>query len=317
MAWRPFPHHQDLPLADHAAAVAERFDFAARTTDAVEAGDLLARAPGILLIDPWYLAADQHSAAFRQMAANLPSWILPVLIPDPRPCTRAEALASDARTQLGDTRTNSPHAKQAFRGISSQQEFLHVMPFLVAEAEREFLRHRPASRATANLPRHRTEDPAPSPPGRYAWPDKSPGHAFISYVREDSAQVARLQARLQAAGIPVWRDVDELWPGEDWRKKVRHAITDNALVFLACFSTASNTKRASFQYEELRLAVQELRTRNPDVPWLIPVRLDECHIPDLEISPGQTLQSFHYVNLFGADYDQEATTLIKAVKRML
>jgi len=64
-------------------------------------------------------------------------------------------------------------------------------------------------------------------------------HAFISYVREDSRQVDRLQAILQAAGIPVWRDTADLWPGEDWRARIRSAINDNALVFLACFSATS------------------------------------------------------------------------------
>ncbi len=43
------------------------------------------------------------------------------------------------------------------------------------------------------------------------------GHVFISYVREDSDHVDRLQRALQAAGIPVWRDTADLWPGEDWR----------------------------------------------------------------------------------------------------
>jgi hypothetical protein len=57
------------------------------------------------------------------------------------------------------------------------------------------------------------------------------GHAFISYAREDSPRVDQLQQMLKAAGIPEWRDTAGLWPGEDWRAKIRHAITDNALVF--------------------------------------------------------------------------------------
>ena len=44
---------------------------------------------------------------------------------------------------------------------------------------------------------------------------------------------------LEAAGIPVWRDTADLWPGEDWRMNIRRAITDNALVFIACFSLVS------------------------------------------------------------------------------
>ena len=76
------------------------------------------------------------------------------------------------------------------------------------------------------------------PEGRNKLPivEETAGHAFISYVREDVHQVDQLQQVLEAAGISVWRDTAALWPGEEWRRKIRHAITDNALVFIACFS---------------------------------------------------------------------------------
>jgi TIR domain-containing protein len=61
------------------------------------------------------------------------------------------------------------------------------------------------------------------------------GHAFISYVREDSQQADRVQQVLEAAGVPVWRDTADLWPGQDWRAEIRRAITSDALVFIACF----------------------------------------------------------------------------------
>src|SRR5262249_41092023 len=90
------------------------------------------------------------------------------------------------------------------------------------------------------------------------------GHVFISYVREDSHHVDRLQQTLEAAGVRVWRDTADLWPGEDWRAKIRHAITDDALVFLACFSNASRRRARSYQNEELALALDQMRLRRPD-----------------------------------------------------
>ena len=42
-----------------------------------------------------------------------------------------------------------------------------------------------------------------------------PGHAFISYVREDSYEADALQRALEAARVHVWRDTTGLWPGED------------------------------------------------------------------------------------------------------
>ena len=143
------------------------------------------------------------------------------------------------------------------------------------------------------------------------------GHAFISYVREDSHRVDWLQQELEAGGIPVWRDTANLWPGEDWRAKIRQAITDDALVFIACFSRASLTRLKTYQNEELILAIEQLRLRRPDDRWLIPVRLDECDIPDRDIGGGRTLASIQRADLFGDHSSQGVTRLIATILRIL
>jgi hypothetical protein len=147
--------------------------------------------------------------------------------------------------------------------------------------------------------------------------EKIPGHAFLSYVREDSAKVAQLQALLQDAGIPVWRDTADLWPGEDWRAKIRHAITNDALVFLACFSSNSLVRDKSYQNEELALAIEQLRQRSPENPWLIPIRLDSCDIPDRDIGYGRTLRAIQHADLFDDYYEEGARRLIIVVKKIL
>jgi TIR domain len=126
------------------------------------------------------------------------------------------------------------------------------------------------------------------------------GHAFISYVREDSAKVDTLQRALEDARIPAWRDKSRLWPGENWRVKIRDAITHDALVFIACFSASSVARQKTYQYEELLLAIDQLRIRRPDDPWLVPVRFDDCDVPDFELGGGRTLASIHRADLFGA-----------------
>jgi hypothetical protein len=147
--------------------------------------------------------------------------------------------------------------------------------------------------------------------------NKIAGHVFISYVREDSHNVDQLQRTLQAAGVPVWRDIADLLPGEDWRVKVRRAITDNALVFIACFSQRSLARGRSYQNEELVLAIEQLRLRPPDVPWLIPVRFDECEIPAWDVGGGRTLTSIQRADLFGDRFDEGAARLVAAVLRIL
>jgi uncharacterized protein with LGFP repeats/transcriptional regulator with XRE-family HTH domain len=146
---------------------------------------------------------------------------------------------------------------------------------------------------------------------------KGVGHVFVSYVREDTPAVDRLQARLEAADVRVWRDVDDVWPGQDWRAEIRRAINENSLVFLACFSSSSQARTLTYQRAELGLAIEQFRLRNPDVPWLIPVRLDECEIPDLDIGAGRTLAWIQRVDLFGARAEDNAGRLVMTVQQIL
>ncbi len=144
----------------------------------------------------------------------------------------------------------------------------------------------------------------------------SGGHAFISYVRDDIDEVDRMEAAFRASGIPIWRDTAELWPGDDWRSKIKQAIAEDALVVIACFSNKGAARTASYQNEELNLAIEQMRLRRPNVPWLIPVRFDECDIPDLAIGGGRTLRSIHWANLFGVHYAKDITRLVEAVRRL-
>jgi TIR domain len=155
------------------------------------------------------------------------------------------------------------------------------------------------------------------PPDNRERPAPCRGHAFISYVREDSGEVDELQKTLEEAGIRVWRDTSDLWPGEDWRAKIRGAITNDALVFIACFSSRSAARQTSHQNEELLLAIEQLRRRRPDDPWLIPVRFDDCDVPDFELGACRTLASIHWTDLFGPRRDLAAGRLVEAVRRLL
>jgi TIR domain/UTRA domain len=143
------------------------------------------------------------------------------------------------------------------------------------------------------------------------------GHVFISYVRENSVNVDQLQRTLESAGVRVWRDTANLWPGEDWRAKIRQAITGNALVFIACFSPESIGRTRGYQNEELILAIEQLRLRRPGEPWLIPVRFDDCDIPDLDIGMGRTLASIQRADLFGDRSPENAARIVEIVLRML
>jgi hypothetical protein len=149
----------------------------------------------------------------------------------------------------------------------------------------------------------------------YAY--RQAGHAFVSYSRGDAAGADALEEALRAAGVRIWRDTADLWPGDDWRARIREAVSGDALVFLACLSSSRLAALRSRQHEELSLAIDELRQRNPQVPWLIPVRFDECEIPDLDIGGGKTLRSLESADLFGDGQAKELARLVTAVIQIL
>lgn len=138
-------------------------------------------------------------------------------------------------------------------------------------------------------------------------------HVFVSYVHEDSVEVDQLCAVLEAAQIPYWRDRKSLGPGDAWKAKIRDAIRDGSLVFLACFSDNSRAKEKSHMNEELTLAVEEYRKRPPGRTWLIPVRFDGGDVPDWDLGAGRTLSDLNYSDLFGSRYAPEAASLVTTI----
>ncbi|WP_411734395.1 toll/interleukin-1 receptor domain-containing protein [Paeniglutamicibacter sp.] len=142
-------------------------------------------------------------------------------------------------------------------------------------------------------------------------------HVFISYVREDKDQVDRLCNMLTAAQIPFWRDMQDLGPGDWWKLKIREAIRNDALVFLACFSDNSRGRQKNNMNEEINLAVEELRKMPPGHTWMIPVRFDEGVVPEWELGAGRSLNDVNRVDLFGESYTNNAVSLISAIHRIM
>lgn len=138
--WRPFPGQQ-LPLAEYARQVAVRFDFDTKIGDIAPISSPQARKPGIILIDPWLLATKDGRPAFASAIEDLPRWVLPLVILDRPDDRREQALVQQVREMLGKAGallTNS--ARRGAQGVSSLDDFVSLMPKLVAEAERQYLR---------------------------------------------------------------------------------------------------------------------------------------------------------------------------------
>ncbi len=145
--------------------------------------------------------------------------------------------------------------------------------------------------------------------------DQQPRHVFISYVRENKKEVDRLCQDLERHGVKIWLDWKSIAPGSDFRNAIRDAIQEGHF-FIACFSKEYTTRtltdgKKTYMKEELTIAIDELRQYTR--PWLIPVKLSECEVPNLRISADKTLKHLQYVELY-KDWDAGIQDILSEIK---
>ena len=99
---------------------------------------------------------------------------------------------------------------------------------------------------------------------------------YISFAEEDRRQVRGLESKLRAAGLETWFDENDLTSGSDWKGEIEQALRRSD-TFLSCVSTRS-IGRSGFYNEETAIAL-ELRKERPG--FVVPVRLDECALPQV------------------------------------
>lgn len=120
---------------------------------------------------------------------------------------------------------------------------------------------------------------------------------FLAHASEDKKRVRELYKELGRAGFNPWLDEEDILGGQNWRVEIRRAI-HKAGIFLACLSKHSVTKRGTIQ-SELRNALTVYGERPPNTIWFVPVKLEECEVPDLEISDeGIRLKDLQWIELW-------------------
>lgn len=126
-------------------------------------------------------------------------------------------------------------------------------------------------------------------------------HIFVSYVREGQARVDTLVGALKSKGAEIWMDRESIEPGQPWRDAIRHAI-ETGNFFLACFSHDAIAKPNSGMNEGIALVTNEFQKFQHGTWWFLPVKFDNCSVPDIAIGAGQTLRDLQWVDLW-SDWD--------------
>jgi TIR domain len=103
--------------------------------------------------------------------------------------------------------------------------------------------------------------------------------------------VEEIKAALsQYSQLQVWKDSQDLLPGQDWESEVFRSLEASNYV-LICLSQLGLSKNTFFK-REIEWALTEQTKRGPDTVFVIPVRLDDCELPE-------EMKRLHWVDLFG------------------
>ena len=127
---------------------------------------------------------------------------------------------------------------------------------------------------------------------------------FISYGHEDYQAAKRLFDDLRRAELEPWLDQEHLLGGQPWEVTIRRAIRESRF-FIALLSTRSVTRKG-FLHAELREATKILEDYPDSNIYIIPVRLDDCAIPQ------EKLWELQYVDMFPR-WDDGVKRILKAV----
>jgi hypothetical protein len=128
---------------------------------------------------------------------------------------------------------------------------------------------------------------------------------FIAYVEEDLSFARRLYRAFDESGFRPWLDKKRLLPGQNWPRAIESAIQTSDF-FVACFSRGATSKRGGF-HSELRYALFCAAKVPLDEIFLIPLRLDDCVVPN------RISRQTQYLNLF-PDWDAGVSRLIAVMK---
>jgi hypothetical protein len=82
---------------------------------------------------------------------------------------------------------------------------------------------------------------------------------FLSYAREDEAQVRGVYRRLLNAGFEVWMYKIDLLPGQRWQQEIPRAIRNSD--FILIFFSKNSVAKRGYYYNEILPSVAEVRSR--------------------------------------------------------
>lgn len=138
------------------------------------------------------------------------------------------------------------------------------------------------------------------------------GAVFLSYASEDRGAAEKVKLALEAAGVDVFFDKDDLHAGDDFKARLLRSIRDCSL-FVPLLSRHTLTGRRRFFRLEWTQALDEARKVAPSETFLMPVVLDDT-APDEPAIPDRFRQ-LHWQSAPGGDAPPDFVDLVRKLFR--
>ena len=121
---------------------------------------------------------------------------------------------------------------------------------------------------------------------------KRASQVFLCHASEDKQKVLEVYTRLRDEGFKPWIDKEDLLPGQFWEHEIPKAIKSSDFVIL--FLSKTSVSKRGYVQKEVKLALDVLDQSPEGRIFVIPVRLDDCEVPE-------RFRQLHWCNLFEND----------------
>ncbi|MHA1126374.1 MAG: HEAT repeat domain-containing protein [Candidatus Heimdallarchaeota archaeon] len=117
---------------------------------------------------------------------------------------------------------------------------------------------------------------------------------FLAFIIEDESKVNEIYSNLSRGDkYDIYMFLENKIAGEKFEKANVKRIEEYDF-FIGCFSQNTASKTRTLFHQEVKLALKESSNRNPDSIYFIPIKLDECKIPDYVVK-SERASDFTYV----------------------
>jgi hypothetical protein len=128
---------------------------------------------------------------------------------------------------------------------------------------------------------------------------------FLCHASEDKQKVREVYRRLKVEGFQPWLDEEDILPGQEWDRAIRKALRDAD--FILIFLSQNSVAKRGYVQREFKFALDVLEEIPEGEIRTIPVRLDDCAIPE-------QFKKLQWANLFD---EPSFERIVKAIQAEL